>query len=51
MLSFNDTNASIVLKFIVYPLKIECETDCPKEISLGNIARMNREYLMATLKK
>lgn len=28
-----------------------CEVECPKEISLGNIARMNREYLMATLKK
>jgi succinate dehydrogenase / fumarate reductase, iron-sulfur subunit len=28
-----------------------CEVECPKEISLANIARMNREYLMATLKK
>lgn len=28
-----------------------CEAECPKEISLENIARLNREYLMATLKK
>lgn len=28
-----------------------CEAECPKEISLENIARMNREYLFATLKK
>jgi succinate dehydrogenase / fumarate reductase, iron-sulfur subunit len=28
-----------------------CEVECPKEISLSNIARLNREYLMATLKK
>lgn len=28
-----------------------CEVECPKEISLANIAMMNREYLMATLKK
>ena len=27
----------------------ECEAVCPKEISLTNIARMNREYLRATL--
>jgi len=27
----------------------ECEAVCPKEISLANIARMNREYLTATL--
>lgn len=27
-----------------------CEVECPKEISLENIARMNREYLMANLK-
>jgi succinate dehydrogenase / fumarate reductase iron-sulfur subunit len=25
-----------------------CEVECPKEISLDNIARMNREYLKAT---
>lgn len=25
-----------------------CEAECPKEISLSNIARMNREYLAAT---
>jgi succinate dehydrogenase / fumarate reductase iron-sulfur subunit len=28
-----------------------CEAECPKEISLENIARMNREFLIATLKK
>lgn len=28
-----------------------CEAECPKEISLENIARMNREYMMASLKK
>jgi succinate dehydrogenase / fumarate reductase, iron-sulfur subunit len=27
-----------------------CEVQCPKEISLENIARMNREYLMANIK-
>ncbi|MGL1901775.1 MAG: succinate dehydrogenase/fumarate reductase iron-sulfur subunit [Fibrobacterales bacterium] len=27
----------------------ECEASCPKEISVDNISRMNREYLMATL--
>ena len=27
----------------------ECEAVCPKEISIANIARMNREYLKATL--
>ena len=27
-----------------------CEVECPKGISLENIARMNREYLMANLK-
>src|SRR5574343_109623 len=27
-----------------------CEVECPKEISLENIARMNREYLKASLK-
>jgi len=26
-----------------------CEVECPKEISLDNIARLNREYLGATL--
>lgn len=26
-----------------------CEAECPKEISLSNIARMNREYLLAQL--
>ena len=26
-----------------------CEAECPKEISVGNIARLNREYLAATL--
>lgn len=28
-----------------------CEAECPKEISLENIARMNREYMLANLKK
>ena len=27
----------------------ECEAACPKEIKVGNIARLNREYLRATL--
>tara|TARA_Y100000766_G_scaffold120279_1_gene103353 strand:+ start:42561 stop:43313 length:753 start_codon:yes stop_codon:yes gene_type:complete len=27
-----------------------CEVECPKEISLENIARMNREYLAASVK-
>ena len=27
-----------------------CEVECPKGISLENIARMNREYLMAAAK-
>ena len=26
----------------------ECEAECPKEISIANIARMNREYLKAS---
>jgi succinate dehydrogenase / fumarate reductase iron-sulfur subunit len=26
-----------------------CEAECPKEIKLTNIARMNRDYLTATL--
>jgi succinate dehydrogenase / fumarate reductase iron-sulfur subunit len=28
-----------------------CEAECPKEISITNIARLNREYLMAGLSK
>jgi succinate dehydrogenase / fumarate reductase iron-sulfur subunit len=28
----------------------ECEAECPKEISMSNIARMNREYVRATVK-
>lgn len=28
-----------------------CEAECPKNISLSNIARMNREYLLANAKK
>ena len=28
-----------------------CEIECPKEISLENIARMNREFYMANLKE
>lgn len=27
----------------------ECEAECPKEISIANIARLNREYISATL--
>jgi len=27
-----------------------CEAECPKEISIENIARMNREFMMANLK-
>ena len=27
-----------------------CEAECPKEISLSNIARLNREYLLSNLK-
>ena len=26
-----------------------CEAECPKEISIANIARLNREYLNAQL--
>lgn len=29
----------------------ECEAVCPKEISLANIARLNREYVRASIKK
>jgi succinate dehydrogenase / fumarate reductase iron-sulfur subunit len=29
----------------------ECEAECPKEIPITNIARMNREFLKATLAK
>jgi succinate dehydrogenase / fumarate reductase iron-sulfur subunit len=29
--------------------QLECEAACPKEISVTNIARLNREYLGATL--
>jgi succinate dehydrogenase / fumarate reductase iron-sulfur subunit len=28
----------------------ECESACPKGISVANIARLNREYLRASLK-
>ena len=28
-----------------------CEAECPKEISVSNIARLNREYLAASLSK
>jgi succinate dehydrogenase / fumarate reductase iron-sulfur subunit len=27
----------------------ECEAECPKNISLANIALMNRDYLLAKL--
>jgi succinate dehydrogenase / fumarate reductase iron-sulfur subunit len=29
----------------------ECEAACPKEISVSNIARMNRDYLLASLER
>ena len=29
----------------------ECEAECPKGISLVNIARLNREHLRATVRK
>jgi succinate dehydrogenase / fumarate reductase, iron-sulfur subunit len=29
----------------------ECEAACPKEIKLENIARLNRDYLCATVGK
>jgi succinate dehydrogenase / fumarate reductase iron-sulfur subunit len=29
----------------------ECQAVCPKQISVANIARMNRDYLIATLKR
>ena len=28
-----------------------CEVECPKAISLENIARMNREYMLASVNK
>ena len=28
----------------------ECEAACPKGISVRNIAKMNRDYLVATIK-
>jgi succinate dehydrogenase / fumarate reductase iron-sulfur subunit len=28
----------------------ECEAECPKEISMSNIARLNREYVVAVVK-
>ena len=27
----------------------ECEAECPKEISITNIARMNREFIKAAI--
>jgi len=30
--------------------QFECEAVCPKEISVGFIAKLNREYLCASLK-
>jgi len=30
--------------------EFECEAACPKEISVSNIARMNREFLSANKK-
>ncbi|MDP4183730.1 MAG: succinate dehydrogenase/fumarate reductase iron-sulfur subunit, partial [Bacteroidota bacterium] len=26
-----------------------CEAECPKSISISNIARLNREYVVATI--
>ena len=28
-----------------------CEAECPKEISISNIARLNREYFSASITK
>jgi succinate dehydrogenase / fumarate reductase iron-sulfur subunit len=28
-----------------------CEAECPKEISISNIARLNRDYIAASLSK
>jgi succinate dehydrogenase / fumarate reductase iron-sulfur subunit len=28
-----------------------CEAECPKEISLSHIARLNREFSLATLER
>ena len=28
-----------------------CESECPKEISLNHIAKLNRDYLLASIKK
>ena len=28
-----------------------CEAECPKEISIDNIAKLNREYLKSLVKK
>ena len=28
-----------------------CEAECPKEISIDNIAKLNREYIRALIKK
>jgi len=35
------------LCFGYYTNERECEAECPKEISISNIARMNREFLKA----
>ena len=32
------------------PHAAECEASCPKGIDISNIARMNREYLAASVK-
>jgi succinate dehydrogenase / fumarate reductase iron-sulfur subunit len=29
----------------------ECELECPKEIKIGNIARMNRQFLVALIQE
>ena len=37
------------LKFGNCANEAECEAECPKEISITNIARLNREYFKAGL--
>ena len=39
-----------ILEGIGYAIPGACEVECPKGISLENIARMNREYLSASFK-
>ncbi len=39
------------LGFGNYSNEMECEAACPKGITIENIARMNRQYLVATLRR